>query len=96
MLKHIVMFTMNHAEAGYELRKRLLALPQNIREIQYYEVGIHICTDDSEDATKIVLISHFQNRADLDSYRIHPAHQDLINWLHDGNMKSIQAVDYEI
>ena len=97
MIKHIVLFTLKDQNTGRELKERLMALPAQIAEILYYEVGLHIeDSDGKEDASRALLISHFANLATLKAYRVHPAHVELLRWLHDQQrLVEVQALDCE-
>ena len=94
MIKHIVLFTLKDQSTGRELKQRLMALPAQIGEIRHYEVGLHIDEDGVEDASRALLISHFADLAALKAYRIHPAHVELLRWLHEEQrLVEVQALD---
>lgn len=100
MLKHIVMWELLETANGHskeknahELKSRLNSLPMLIPEIRSYEVGIN--SGQSSAAMDVVLISAFDNSEDFETYRQHPAHQEVVEYL-----KTIQSmarvVDYEV
>lgn len=94
MITHVVLMKLRKPHAGVEeeVRDRLLALPPKIPEIRHYEVGLNV--SDSERACDLALVSRFDSRRALEAYRVHPDHQELLNWLRDVLEHSV-VVDYE-
>ncbi|MEN9443378.1 MAG: hypothetical protein RIS47_268 [Bacteroidota bacterium] len=99
MLKHVVMFKMLASldpeakqAAKAEVKTQLLTLPAQIEELRAIEVGLNIL--ESERSFDVVLISEFDNQADLATYAQHPAHQAVLVYIRSvcGN---IVATDYE-
>lgn len=85
-LKHIVLFRMkehaaNHSghENGEKLMQMLNALPSQIPEIRSFEVGRDILKTPA--SWDIALDSSFKNLEDLEAYRVHPAHQQVVEWV---------------
>jgi hypothetical protein len=74
-----------------ELEEMLNALPEKIKEISYYEVGVNISK--SPAAFDLVLVSDFENDAALENYRIHPAHQQVLEFISEVK-EDIKVVDY--
>lgn len=95
MIKHIVMFKLKEEKAGRvkELKEKLDSLRGKIKEIENFETGINISTSFS--AYDLVLISEFKTMEDLEKYRVHPDHQEVLefwNTIKDG----ATVVDYEM
>jgi len=100
MVKHVVMWKlhdfaegMNKKENASRMKQWLEDLKWQIPEIQYVEVGINF--NDSDDAFDIVLYSEFKDRASLESYQNHPAHDQFKKKIK--NIRSEKkVVDFEI
>ncbi len=94
MVRHIVMIKLKEIPAAFErqnainqIKAGLEALPNKIKEIKNYEVGININPNPA--AYEIVLISEFESFNDLNIYREHPEHikvLDLINKYKDNSV----------
>lgn len=100
MIKHIVVFKMKIFESDSELessksliRIRLLELPELIKEIVNFEIGIN--ESNSPRAYDIVLISEFKNYDDLKKYQVHPKHLSVVEIIKDKTESTI-VVDYKI
>ncbi len=98
MIKHIVMWRIAAAEGRSKeeniqlLREKLEALPAIIPEIRGYEVGVNIA--DSAAAFDVVLVSDFRSVDDLQTYRVHPEHVRVAEFI--GKIREQNAVvDYE-
>jgi len=75
MIKHIVVWPMKEeTTAGQkaEMKARLEALQDRVKELIYIEIGI-----DAAGGT-MSLYSTFASKKDLDAYQAHPAHQDVV------------------
>ena len=100
MIHHIVMFKLSESpdmrqkEAHkQEIKERLERLPAEIDVIRSMEVGINVVAQAR--AFDVVLVSTFDNLDDLETYRIHPAHQEFVKYV--GQIREQTAsVDYEI
>jgi len=95
MIKHIVMFKSqgkNKESVINKLKEDLDALPNKIKEIKYYETGLNI--SDSKNAFDLVLISEFESDETLESYRLHPDHQLIINSILENKIET-KVVDFE-
>lgn len=100
MIHHIVMFKLLETPDGnqkernkLEVKKQLEGLPAKIDVIRSMEVGINV--KESARAFDIVLVSTFDNLEDLETYRVHPAHQEFVDYV--GQIREQTAsVDYEI
>ena len=100
MIHHIVMFKLletpdlKQKESNkLEVKKRLEGLPAKIDVIRSLEVGMNVVSQ--ERAFDIVLISTFDNLDDLETYRVHPAHQEFVEYVSQIREKAA-SVDYEI
>jgi len=96
MLVHIVMFQFNveNKEANMATVKAMLeALPSKIPSLKKMEVGIDISK--VERSFDMVLVSHFEDQAGLDSYAPHPAHQEVVSVIKEMTNLS-KVVDYLI
>ena len=97
MIKHIVMWKLkdeNKIKNAALLKKKLLALKDQIKEIKEIEVGINSQEASSENYN-VVLVSEFLSMEELNKYTVHPAHQDLVKYVR--TIRDIRtAVDYEI
>jgi hypothetical protein len=74
-----------------EIKNKLEALTGKIDVIRSMEVGINIVTSDR--AFDLVLISSFDNLDDLETYRIHPAHREVVDYIASVREQTA-AVDY--
>jgi hypothetical protein len=100
MIRHIVMFKLKEFQtdalkqvAALEVKKRLDELPSKIDLIRQYSSGIDI--RNLSWSYNIVLTMDFDSMADLDSYTIHPAHQDFVTFNKEYSVSKVCA-DYEI
>ncbi len=98
MVAHIVMWRIaateekSKAENIEMVRQRLSELPDHISEIVEYEIGVNQI--ESDRAFDIVLVSRFQTWADLETYRTHPRHVRVAEFI--GSLREQSAVvDYE-
>jgi len=96
MVKHIVMFRLKDfvnqdiKNANLQKMKEMLeGLKNIISELKSIEVGINF--NISSTAFDIVLITEFDNRADLQAYIDHPEHQKVIQFI-----RKIVALRYVI
>jgi len=99
MFKHVVMWNLMEETGGAskgENRKRmqemLESLPAKIDEIREYEIGLNI--GNSAAAFDIVLISGFNNLEDFETYRQHPDHLKVVEFIRS-IQSEVKVVDYE-
>jgi len=99
MIRHIVMFKLKGSEALTEkekpikeLKTRLDELPSLIEQIRSFETGVNI--NPTPRAFDLVLVSKFDSMDDLEKYRVHPAHQEVVQYL-ESVREQTAAVDYE-
>jgi len=97
MINHYVFFKVkseyNKAEkeaAIKEITEALKKLPTFIDEIEYYEVITNI----KDEGADIGLISKFRNLTELELYRKHPKHIEVINII-TKHKESGTFIDYE-
>ncbi len=86
MLKHIVMFKLKERAEGSDrptnikaLQEKLEALPAQIKEIKFFEVGIN--SIETGVAYDMVLVSEFESKEALLSYQKHPEHVLVANFV---------------
>jgi len=98
MIKHIVMFKfMEWAEGGDKaaniraLKARLEALPAQIGEIKFFEVGINFIQ--ASVAYDLVLVSEFDSIEALYRYQKHPEHVKVAEFV-GKTCESRIVVDY--
>lgn len=99
MIRHIVMFKLKDPgdkesleRTKYEVKKRLEALPSKIDVIRTMEVGVNVV--ESDRAFDVALISSFDSLEDLEAYRVHPDHQEVVQFIASVKEQSA-AVDFE-
>jgi len=100
MIKHIVMIKMQDFPAAFEkkaktdaIKNALETLPDKIKEIKFYQVGINISV--SPLAYDIVLISEFDNIKDLNTYRDHSEHKKVLEIINEYK-QDIKVVDFVV
>ncbi|HSQ33927.1 MAG TPA: Dabb family protein [Peptostreptococcaceae bacterium] len=93
MIKHIVFFKFDNNEDAKEVKKRLLDMDGKIDVLKYIEVGENFF--ESERNYDLCLITHFNNKEDLNIYADHPVHV-LVKQYIGTVAKSSAVVDYEI
>jgi len=86
MIKHIVMFKLKEWAEGSDraaniraLKAKLEALPAQIQEIKFFEVGINFL--EAGVAYDLVLVSEFESKEALFSYQKHPEHVLVANFV---------------
>ncbi len=98
MLNHVVLFKFKaypsneKQEKLDQLKTALLGLKDKIEELKYIEVGTNYELDAK--SYDLCLISHFDNEADLDVYRVHPEHLKVLELVKEFT-ELRAAVDYE-
>jgi hypothetical protein len=100
MIKHIVMFKLRKCEipgdkirASRRIKEKLEKLVNYIPELKSMEVGINISL--RKTAYDLVLVSEFMNEADLETYRNHPEHIKIVEYIKKVSEKSV-VVDYQV
>lgn len=99
MINHVVLFKLKKfetpalkQEALNQFESKLLALKNVIPELKYIEVGKHYQLNSP--SYDLSLITHFENTDDLDTYRVHPEHKKVIEFV-EQIAADRAAVDYE-
>lgn len=100
MLKHIVMWRFKDGAKGKSrvqhatwVKEHLEALMGVVPQIRSIEVGVaSYQSDTSYDA---VLISTFDNKEALDSYKVHPAHVAVAQYCEEVRESRVD-IDYEV
>ncbi|SFP65926.1 Dabb family protein [Hydrogenimonas thermophila] len=95
MVVHTVMFRFkdeNKADNIEKVKLMLEALPQKIESLKSMEVGVDFLH--SERSMDLVLTSTFDDKDGLETYRVHPAHQEVVSFIKDVTVES-RVVDYE-
>ncbi len=94
MITHIVFFKLkDRATASREsTRNLILSLRGKVPTIGHLEAGVDAVG--GERNYDLALYSRFETLADLDAYRVHPYHQEVVAEL-KARSESIVAVDYE-
>ncbi len=96
MVKHIVFFNIkeeNKEENAKAIKQKLETLKNKIPFIVELEIGINEVT--GERAWDISLYSAFDNMDDLNSYRVHPEHVKVVEFI--AKFKTNAAsVDYTV
>ena len=93
MVRHIVFMKFPDPSLAQIAKEKLLSMPAHIDELQDIEVGINFSR--SERSYDLALVTTFNNKEDLEKYRIHPYHQEIVKWL-KANQTKTKVVDYEI
>jgi len=100
MIRHIVMFKLKDFKgeseknnAAHEVIKRLDELPLKIDVIRKYEAGFDIRK--LAWSYDIVLIMDFDTMEDIETYTIHPVHQEFIAFNKDYSIEKV-CIDYEM
>jgi len=100
MIRHIVMFKLKNfpdesekMAAAQEVIKQLDELPSKINVIRRYEAGIDVRK--LSWSYDVVLTMDFDTMADLDTYTVHPAHQEFIVFNKDYSAEKV-CIDYEV
>ena len=78
MIVHIVMikFKDEYKQKAHDIKVSLEDLVNKIQELKSMEVGINII--DSERGMDLVLTAIFDDIEGLETYRVHPAHQNIL------------------
>lgn len=96
MVNHIVFFSMNEdqhkANNLQQLKIRLESLPDKIDILEHLEVGLNF--SQSPKAADLCLMTQFRTKDDLDTYRTHPAHQEVVEYIKK-TVRETRVVDFE-
>ena len=98
MLNHVVLFKLKEypdaekREILEKIKSALEGLKDKIKEVKHLEVGLNY--EFEAKSYDLCLISHFENEAALDVYRVHPEHLKVIELVQETTV-SRAAVDFE-
>ena len=96
MIKHIVLWRVEgkdrHKKAE-ELKIKLMNLKECIRSIEHLEVGLTF--NQSEFTSDVCLYSKFKKWHDLNDYREHPKHLEVVEFIKD-TVAETRVIDYEV
>ena len=76
-----------------QLKLMLDMLPEAIKEVGFFEVGMNFT--ESDRAFDLVLVSEFESISDLDIYREHPEHKKAVEYIRE-ICDVTRVVDYEV
>jgi len=101
MVRHIVMWKLKESANGNSkaenarlLKEKLEALEDQIKEVEFLEVGIHYQPQPAAN-WDVVLATDFDSAAALEAYQKHPAHQEVVVFVKQ-IAETRGAVDYEV
>ncbi len=86
MIKHIVMWRLKKIkgktkdDSGSKIETEINKLPDLIKEIKAFEVGINVNSSDKR-ASDVALLSEFESIESLKKYQAHPEHKKLVKHL---------------
>ncbi len=98
MLNHVVLFKLKDyqdaekREVLEKIKSALEGLKDKIKEVKHLEVGLNY--EFEAKSYDLCLISHFENEAALDVYRVHPEHLKVFELILESTA-SRAAVDFE-
>lgn len=93
MVKHIVFMKFPDFSLAKIAKEKLLSMKGNIEVLKNIEVGIDFSR--SERSYDLALVTLFDSKEDLEKYRVHPYHQEIVKWLKENNTQT-KVVDYEL
>lgn len=99
MLRHVVMFKMKEmpaaekAEGISRLKAAVDAMEDGVPQVKFLQTGVNF--NPRPQAFDLVLISDFTNEEDLDIYRDHPMHQQVMDVIHEV-VEKVHVVDFWI
>ncbi len=97
MINHVVLFKLKDfpdrekQEVREKIKSLLEGLWGKIDELKYIEVGLNI--ELNTQAYDISLITHFENKAGLEAYSVHPEHLKVVGYIR-ASTSARAAVDY--
>ena len=90
-MNHVVFFRFTDPHDADEAARMLRGLIGVVPTLQHLEVGVdELRTTRSWD---LCLITRFADRAGMEAYQVHPAHQDVVAWI-KGHAPEAAAVDW--
>ncbi|BAF70806.1 Dabb family protein [Nitratiruptor sp. SB155-2] len=94
MVRHIVFMKFPDFSLAKKAKEKLLSMKEHIDVLKEIEVGINFSR--SQRSYDLALVTTFDNKEDLETYRVHPYHQDeIVAWLKEIGTET-KVVDYEV
>ena len=99
MIRHVVAWTMNGADAesrraqAEEAAEQLRTLPALVPSIRSFEVGVNELYPEGN--ADLVLVSAFDDAEGLEAYVVHPEHQKVAAFVRD-RVAGRAAVDFTV
>ena len=91
MLTHVVCFKFTDPEDATEAARRLSSMEGRVPTLQGIEVGLDITR--SARSYDLALITRHADMAGMQSYQVHPVHQEVVSWIKSRGPTSV-AVDF--
>eukprot|EP00801_Mesodinium_rubrum_P015416 Mrub_15891.p3 GENE.Mrub_15891~~Mrub_15891.p3 ORF type:complete len:116 (-),score=7.79 Mrub_15891:5-316(-) len=95
-MEHVVLFKWKDGftdDLDKQISDKLFSMPNHIEEI--IDVSYGKTFKENSNGWTHCLVVRLKSKDDLDTYRMHPYHQDLVTTLIRPNMQDIMAMDYE-
>ncbi|MRI84169.1 MAG: stress responsive protein [Nitratiruptor sp.] len=93
MVRHIVFMKFPEFSLAQIAKEKLLSMKGNVEVLKEIEVGIDFSR--SERSYDLALVTTFESKEDLETYRVHPYHQEIVQWLKEVGTQT-KVVDYEL
>ena len=93
MVRHIVFMKFPEFSLAQTAKEKLLSMKGNVEVLKEIEVGIDFSR--SERSYDLALVTTFASKDDLETYRVHPYHQEIVKWLKEVGTET-KVVDYEL
>ena len=93
MVRHIVFMKFPEFSLAQIAKEKLLSMKGNVEVLKEIEVGIDFSR--SERSYDLALVTTFDSKEDLETYRVHPYHQEIVKWLKEVGTQT-KVVDYEL
>ena len=94
MIRHVVILKLKENSDLELIKKEILNLKNEIKEIIHIEVGVDIGFDSS--SSDLCIIADFKNLDDLKTYANHPKHIEVINNYIKPYLIQRNVVDYNV
>lgn len=94
MITHVVLFKLKNPtlDEVERLRALLMDMEGKIPTLRHIEAGVDVARSDR--SYDLALLTGFDSMNDLDAYKKHPVHQQVINYIEEVK-ESVVCVDYE-
>jgi hypothetical protein len=94
VITHIVFFKLKDRgpENIEKARERLDSLRHRVETLRSLEVGVDVLR--KERSFDIALTARFDSMEGLESYRVHPYHREVADWIKAASV-AVASVDYE-